>query len=432
VENPAEQDFVRRIRAAPDDDGPRLAYALWLRQRGDPRGEYIEADCLRARRDLARSDNDARALDETVPRLLRQHERTWTAELRDLVGAAGQENYYPATFRRGFVEGLRVPADVLAARADRLFEAAPLLRELDIGRPKRGVLDRALALAVAARPELALIKRLRLFGLDLEDDAFVPLAGSPHLGALREIDLGANRLGPASVEALLGARFAANLVHLLFWENCLGDQGAERIAAAAPPRTLSIHLGKNGVGARGALALASSPRLSLLESLDLRHDPIGDDAVVALVGSSSLKRLEELDLYEVGLGVGGMERLAALPGLGRIENLAIGGNDFADEGVWALACSPHTRALTHLGLDGARLGDDGATALAEACDLRALIELGLRYNEITDVGAKAMAASAGLSPHLDLDLAYNDIGREGYDALCSRFSGANLIGQGMR
>jgi uncharacterized protein (TIGR02996 family) len=432
VTNPTEQDFVRRARAAPDDDEPRLAYALWLRQRGDPRGDFIEASCLLARRDLEPTSDEARALDETVRRLMSQHEREWTAELRELLGDTRQENFRPATFRRGFVERLWVPPDVLATQADRLFAAAPLLRELEIGRPRRGVFDRMLGIAVALRPELAGIEQVRLFSLDLEDDAFVPLAGSPHLGALQEIDLGANRLGPASVDALLGSRFAANLTSLELWHNDLGDQGAERIAAAAPPKIRSIRLAKNGVGARGALSLASSPRLSLLESLELTENPVGDDAVVALIGSPSLGVLRTLDLYEVSLCPGGMQSLAALPGLARVERLALGGNSFADEGLWSLACSPHTGALTHLELDGAGLSDDGAMALAEACDLRRLVELGLRYNCITDAGAKALAASAGLSPHLDIDLAYNDIGHEGEAALCARFGGANLVGQGMR
>jgi hypothetical protein len=60
------------------------------------------------------------------------------------------------------------------------------------------------------------------------------------------------------------------------------------------------------------------------------------------------------------------------------------------------------------------------------------LELCLRYTRIRGAGARALAASTALSPHLDLDLAYNDIGYEGANALLSRFSGANVVGQGMR
>lgn len=33
--------MLAAIEAAPDEDGPRLVYADWLQQRGDPRGEFI-------------------------------------------------------------------------------------------------------------------------------------------------------------------------------------------------------------------------------------------------------------------------------------------------------------------------------------------------------------------------------------------------------
>src|SRR2546422_761256 len=37
--------FLRAICAHPDDDGPRLVYADWLDERGDPRGEFIRVQC---------------------------------------------------------------------------------------------------------------------------------------------------------------------------------------------------------------------------------------------------------------------------------------------------------------------------------------------------------------------------------------------------
>jgi uncharacterized protein (TIGR02996 family) len=37
--------FIAAIHAAPDDDGPRLMYADWLTEHGDPRGEFIRVQC---------------------------------------------------------------------------------------------------------------------------------------------------------------------------------------------------------------------------------------------------------------------------------------------------------------------------------------------------------------------------------------------------
>jgi uncharacterized protein (TIGR02996 family) len=39
-----DEAFVRAIVAAPGDDAPRLVYADWLDERGDPRGDYLRAE----------------------------------------------------------------------------------------------------------------------------------------------------------------------------------------------------------------------------------------------------------------------------------------------------------------------------------------------------------------------------------------------------
>jgi uncharacterized protein (TIGR02996 family) len=37
--------FLARIIAAPADNRPRLVYADWLEEHGDPRGEFIRVQC---------------------------------------------------------------------------------------------------------------------------------------------------------------------------------------------------------------------------------------------------------------------------------------------------------------------------------------------------------------------------------------------------
>jgi uncharacterized protein (TIGR02996 family) len=41
TDDPAEAALLAAVRAAPDDDGPKLVYADWLIERGDPRGELV-------------------------------------------------------------------------------------------------------------------------------------------------------------------------------------------------------------------------------------------------------------------------------------------------------------------------------------------------------------------------------------------------------
>jgi uncharacterized protein (TIGR02996 family) len=44
-----DEAFLRAILDNPDDDTPRLVYADWLEEQGDPRGEFIRLQCLLAR-----------------------------------------------------------------------------------------------------------------------------------------------------------------------------------------------------------------------------------------------------------------------------------------------------------------------------------------------------------------------------------------------
>ncbi len=41
-------EFIQAILAEPDDDVPRLIYADWLQERGEPRGDFIRLQCAMA------------------------------------------------------------------------------------------------------------------------------------------------------------------------------------------------------------------------------------------------------------------------------------------------------------------------------------------------------------------------------------------------
>ena len=58
--------FLQAIIECPDDDAPRLIYADWLDERGDPRGEFIRVQCALA------------GMDEYDPRRWDLERRQWT------------------------------------------------------------------------------------------------------------------------------------------------------------------------------------------------------------------------------------------------------------------------------------------------------------------------------------------------------------------
>ncbi len=59
-----EDAFLQDIAADPDDDAPRMIFADWLEERGDPRGEFIRVQCQLARM----AGNDPRRAELSSPR----------------------------------------------------------------------------------------------------------------------------------------------------------------------------------------------------------------------------------------------------------------------------------------------------------------------------------------------------------------------------
>src|SRR5438477_79436 len=103
---PEEAAFLDRVCADADDDAPRLVYADWLDERGDPRGEFIRVQCewarLCAQRGVVSHGADLwsdrlRAAEKRQAELFRLHGAPWYAELPTLPGLTWGK------FERGFV-----------------------------------------------------------------------------------------------------------------------------------------------------------------------------------------------------------------------------------------------------------------------------------------------------------------------------------------
>ena len=108
--------FLEAIAAHPDDDAPRLVYADWLEERGDPRGAFIRLQCALER--LAVDDPRRSLLEDEADELLDAREQEWVAPLH------GQADDW--RFRRGFVEWFAADGERFLANADAWFAAFPL------------------------------------------------------------------------------------------------------------------------------------------------------------------------------------------------------------------------------------------------------------------------------------------------------------------
>lgn len=234
-----EHAFLSAICATPADDTARLVYADWLDEHDRPeRAEFIRAEIELARTPPGTDADERRraALFARRAALLKAHATEWLAPFRSFASAA--------SFARGFVQSVDVPANVFLRHAEAWFAATPLTRAKFTS---CRIWDQA----------------SRVFSWWTE-----PLFASPLLSRLECIDLE-------------GMELNANDVQLL---------------AANPDlsRLRELVLADNDIRSEGATALANMPQLRNLTALDVRGNRITDTGARALAQSQYLTRLTEL------------------------------------------------------------------------------------------------------------------------------------------
>jgi uncharacterized protein (TIGR02996 family) len=216
--------FLRAIAANPDDDLPRLVYADWLDEHGEPeRAEFIRLQC-----ELARLPRD----DPRWPELTARQDALWAAHSKAWCPPPARDFYF-GQFERGFIGTVvarnfpaftNIPEPLLAVHPiDRL-----IIRRM---RPQH-------LRALAAMPMLARVTDLYANDGTISNDAIQAFARSPYIDRLRELNLSRNRIGDVGAQSLAEAPGLANLRMLSLAGNVIGDAGGEALAAAPHWRTM--------------------------------------------------------------------------------------------------------------------------------------------------------------------------------------------------
>lgn len=114
----SHEGILKEIIANPDDDAPRLVYADWLEEQGDPdRAEFVRIQLQMAIHESWQPEHAK--LESQIASLLTKHEESWKKEL-----GVKAHLYY----RRGTIEQLTLTAKALCKIDTDIFKTTPIKR----------------------------------------------------------------------------------------------------------------------------------------------------------------------------------------------------------------------------------------------------------------------------------------------------------------
>ncbi|MFM8272421.1 MAG: TIGR02996 domain-containing protein [Gemmata sp.] len=355
--------LLAAILANPAEDTPRLVYADWLQENGEPaRGEFVRLQVGAAQAEPF--SPQARECEAAAQRLLAKNVQAWTRHISDHV--VGQR------FVRGFVGHAVVNAATFARDAPALFAVEPV--------DSLQVMRFAFTTATVSldpflnSPHVARVARLDLSALGRHADDFEPLASAaPRLTALTDLGLRDRPVPPAWLRALLASSDLPALAGLDLADN------------VHLPRVL-------------AEALPKADHRRFLR-LDLSYVSFQSDHIQKALSGRSVRELEELRFcWRKSVGAGPLTHMNlgwAIP-WGKLRVLDLDGQGLIDESVHEMIAElsrrPGLAPLRWLGLANNGLRADAVRALVNSSGQRLnLYHLDLRGNGLAGSHRAALA-----------------------------------------
>jgi uncharacterized protein (TIGR02996 family) len=378
--------FERALAADPDDEAGWHAFADYLAERGDPRGQFMQVQIALENESLSKAGRDALKKEEA--KLLKKHQREWLGPL-----TAFTVDAEPVPFWRGGKDAKRAPVThrfargwlsriefhdltVAEARALALAAQARLLRELVVEQVK---------------PEVPVGSHADYIDSFYEPGPDVPadidpydspglhtLCRCPYLGSIRVFRLGE---GVERPEWNQGQEYL----------NCHTPGGLAYHLVKQMPNLEELYLLAHRVDANKIFALPM-PKLRVLQLYHSDSYPLE-----RLAANKSLTNLTTLLCHPHALEYGDDEQGAYI----RLAHLR------------AVCRSQYLKSLTTLQLRLTNFGDDGAKEIVESGILKRLRVLDLQGGCITDEGAKLLAGSPDLKNLEFLNLSRNALTKAG-------------------
>jgi uncharacterized protein (TIGR02996 family) len=382
-----EEAFVSALQKNPHDFAGWCAYADFLAEKGDPRGEFMQTQI--ALEDEKRPKAERDALKKKEAALLKEHEKEWVGDWADDPNAKAStdewsppdEEWVPYRFTRGVLSAIEIG-------------------ELTVG----------LARKIVKAPQLQFVRDLTVHGVAYEEEG-------------EEDEDGEYTPGPdtANVEHGDPAQYVLVRWPQLRYIRTFNFGGCEPHDYDTDWNPFRSHM-------PGELTADFAKQMPDIEELRIMaHFREESNRLVAL----PMPSLRVLLLYH-GWNYP-LDKLAKNASLTNLRELychphALEGGDepyIQLQQLRAVCRSKVLTSLTHLQLRLANFGDEGIAEIINSGMLKRLKLLDLRHGLVTDDGAKALAACPDLKNLDKLDLSWNRLTNAGVDAL--KKTGVNAV-----
>jgi uncharacterized protein (TIGR02996 family) len=411
--------LIAAIAASPADDLPRLVFADWLDDHGDP----AQAEFIRAHVRLYRTrpgTGEHAAIARRVKELFLKHDREWCGPVYRLLCGRRPPNMYdpPKWLQRtlgiasaGVLKDWRMSNDV--ARFDGRDISIIQSRQYETGLPKSEgfSLSRGLVTSVSSAPTalwkihlveafanapishlcLMLRTRVRHSTESSEDSQRVPEwheFDGPHFSRLTTLQLHSGAYNAEFATDMAGYRSIFTSPYLLSLRALeIGPH------AAHPEPGLIVS------------ALATSPLVNQLRVLRLPYVPSVFHSLATLSRDNTVEELcpgvsPQLNDMEWAI-------LPAIPLRETLRRLSLKACHLTDDAMLAITRVRRWDKLTHLRLDQNQIADRGIAGMCRTCVFPEVRFLNLADNQIGDLGAVAIARSGLAQTVRFLDLTKN-------------------------
>ncbi|HAA56348.1 MAG TPA: hypothetical protein DCE42_16405 [Myxococcales bacterium] len=223
--------------------------------------------------------------------------------------------------------------------------------------------------------------------------------------------------GDGGLQAFVDTTIAQKPVELALGEGITG-KGAAALAASPKLRSVrTLDLNRNRIGLRGLRTLLQSPHLKHLKALHLGRNRLSYKHMSLFTEEIAIEALERLDLDHNKLSPGAIRALAKAPMLSTLQELNLSHNPIKKGGCDALADCEQLAHLKVLVLDECRLKDDDIASLIRSPYLMNLKRLILSRNQLTLKSIEQIANSPTFSQLEELDIHWNNLTKEEVDGI---------------